>query len=317
MSRRVRSRSRRSRAMFFEQRQIMASPARAPCRSFRLIYLSIIVTLKSRIDESTLLDTVSADYPQPVSTHRSSSHERDVGENSVVFSGLENTTVYYGECGDIQSVNRTQQECLLRRVQLNHSRVGPAKEDECKITLSSESGGIVEADLIEIEPLDKKRAIVSWFETTLNRFEPYRLRLSVVDFCNCKIKTTKLSKDLDKLIENSNGPYRNCLLYSLIGIGDRRSCGVDKKFNKLKYLKGEDDFEVVSEGWDKVYRSSIDSQGVASKVDTLLTYPEDALVEPLIVPLSKDKGYLFIETSFYNGPNKILITVALVQSNGN
>uniref|UniRef100_A0ABD2X611 Uncharacterized protein n=1 Tax=Trichogramma kaykai TaxID=54128 RepID=A0ABD2X611_9HYME len=263
-----------------------------------------------------VLESISADYPVPVSTDRSSSHERDVADNYAVFSALENTTVYYSECDD-QDVNRTQTECLLRRVQLNYSRVGPAKEDECKITLSSESGGIVEADLIEIEPLDKKRAIVTWYETTLNRFEPYRLRLSVVDFCNCKVKTTKLSRDLDKLIENSNGPYRNCLLYSLIGIGDRRSCGVDKKFNKLKYLTGEDDFEVVSEGWDKVYRSSIDSHGVASKVDTLITYPEDALVEPLIVPLSKDKGYLFIETSFHNGPSKILITVALVQSNGN
>uniref|UniRef100_A0ABD2X4W2 Uncharacterized protein n=1 Tax=Trichogramma kaykai TaxID=54128 RepID=A0ABD2X4W2_9HYME len=238
--------------------------------------------------------------------------KREVGENYVVFSALENTTVYYGKCN--KNIKR-QKECLIRRLQADFSGDSP-KEDECKITLRSESGGFLQTTQIKIEPLGKNRAALRWFESDGGEGDPYHLRFSVVDFSNCSVKTTKLSKDLNQLITNINDHSKYRILFSLRP--GQRSCieNGDEKFNKLSYLKGGDDFEVVLEDWDKVYRSSIDSHGVASKVDTILTYPEDVLVEPMIVPLSKDEGYLFVETLRPFKPKKPSITVALIQPNG-
>uniref|UniRef100_A0ABD2XBV9 Uncharacterized protein n=1 Tax=Trichogramma kaykai TaxID=54128 RepID=A0ABD2XBV9_9HYME len=47
---------------------------------------------------------------------------------------------------------------IVRRMQASFCR---PKEDECKITLRSESGDFIVTDLIAIHPLGKDRAIVA------------------------------------------------------------------------------------------------------------------------------------------------------------
>uniref|UniRef100_A0ABD2WR96 Uncharacterized protein n=1 Tax=Trichogramma kaykai TaxID=54128 RepID=A0ABD2WR96_9HYME len=223
------------------------------------------------------------------------------GENHLVLSesGVENTTIYYALC-DRYMQGRGKKGCTLYRNKVY------SEDAKCNITLRFESGraSLIPTHLITIEPLGKDRAIVSWF---VREYTPEmhlynksivtsHLRLSIVNFSNCKIKTTKVSEDLNRLIMSKND-------YKL-------------GFAKLRYLKGEDEFEVLSASMGKVYRSSIDAEGVASPVDTLLTYPEDVLVEPLIVPLSKDKGYLFIESPSPHLIGKKEMAVALIQPNG-
>uniref|UniRef100_A0ABD2VWS6 Uncharacterized protein n=1 Tax=Trichogramma kaykai TaxID=54128 RepID=A0ABD2VWS6_9HYME len=114
---------------------------------------------------------------------------------------------------------------VLRRAEI-YSRAG----NECNITLRS--------DLVASSKRVSLRSIGS-----------ARIEQSVVNFYNCQVKTTKLSEDLDQLIVNVNAHKRQFKNFS-----DSDDADI-KEFNKLRYLKGEDDFEVVSAVSGKVYRS--------------------------------------------------------------
>ncbi|CAB0034487.1 unnamed protein product [Trichogramma brassicae] len=232
----------------------------------------------------------------PASVLQSASFKREFFTNQVELSGItvENTTVYYAYCDRLGET--TEKNCTIHRRGADLT----SKQDKCDITLRSESGGIIKTDLIKIEPFGKDRVIVRWLEGIALK----HLRFSIVNFSDCKVKSTKLSEDLDRLIMAVNNDY---------------------EFNELTYLKGDDDFEVVlshvfwlNDDLGIIHRSSIDAEGVASKVDTLVSYPgrRTFMTVPHIFPLSKDKGYLVVDMVYhYNGPK--LITVAHVQSNGN
>ncbi|CAB0030361.1 unnamed protein product [Trichogramma brassicae] len=126
-----------------------------------------------------------------------------LGENDLVLSesGVEYHTVYYALCD--RSIEATKRECTLYRNKFY------GKDAECNITLRSESGGIILTNLIAIEPLGRDRAIVRWFERKFTpfmyfynkSFDTSHLRFSIVNLTNCKVKTTKLSEDLDRLIK--------------------------------------------------------------------------------------------------------------------
>ncbi|XP_014234486.1 uncharacterized protein LOC106657465 [Trichogramma pretiosum] len=269
--------------------------------------MSILVTFLAII--AILNGTILLGLVSPASAYRSLSLERDIGENYLVFSdgAFENTTVYYGVCG--RATEQTEKECIVRRVQANFSG-GYPKEDECNIALRSESGGFIRRDEIKIDTLGKDRAIVRWYETPGHFGEKYNhLRFTIVDFSNCKVKTTELSKDLNQLIKKEHSPWNKGTNWQFSGY-------LYDDFNKPVYLKGEDDFEVVSFDLMDVKKTTVDSEGVASKVDTWLPYPTEPGYEPLILSLSKDKGYLLFEIPPRNWPENHTLTVALIQPNG-
>uniref|UniRef100_A0ABD2X7F9 Uncharacterized protein n=1 Tax=Trichogramma kaykai TaxID=54128 RepID=A0ABD2X7F9_9HYME len=269
-------------------------------------FCSIVAALNGII----LLGSVS-----PASAHQSIALERDIGENFLVFSesAIENTTVYYGICG--RAIEQAEKECIVRRVQANFLGGNP-KEDECNVVLRSESGGFIAMDVMKIDPLGKNRAIVRWVEDTgrFNWRNRFHLRFSIVDFSNCQVKTTKVSKDLDQHI-------KNIIYYTKIEEfkNGRLSPFFDQYFNKPIYKKGENSFQVLSPddmvdvNHHTVNRSSIDADGVVAKVDTLLTSFGHS---PGIVPLSEDKDYLLFETPIYDYPENPSLTVALIQPNG-
>ncbi|CAB0038364.1 unnamed protein product [Trichogramma brassicae] len=205
------------------------------------------------------------------------------------------------------ATEQTEKECIVRRVQANFSG-GDPKEDECNIALRSESGGFIRRDEIKIDTLGKDRAIVRWYETPGHFGEKYHLRFTIVDFSNCKVKTTKLSKNLNQLIKKEHSPWNKGTNWQFSGY-------LYDDFNKPVYLKGENDFEVVSFDLMDVKKTTVDVEGVASKVDTWLPYPTEPGYEPLISSLSKDKGYLLFEIPPRNWPENHTLTVALIQPN--
>uniref|UniRef100_A0ABD2X4C4 Uncharacterized protein n=1 Tax=Trichogramma kaykai TaxID=54128 RepID=A0ABD2X4C4_9HYME len=226
---------------------------------------------------------------------QSASFRREFFSHELELSGItvENATVYYAYCDKYGE--QTEKKCTIRRRGADLT----SKQDECNITLRSESGGVIKTDLIKIEPFGKDRVIVRWLEDTGRK----HLRFSIVNFSDCKVKTTKLSEDLDRLIMAVNHT---------------------EEFNKLTYLIGEYDFEVVLSGvvWlhdelGVIHRSLIDAEGVASKVDTLVSYSghRTKRIVPYIFPLSRDKGYLLVDLVYHN-TKPSSITVAHVQSNG-
>uniref|UniRef100_A0ABD2X5B8 Uncharacterized protein n=1 Tax=Trichogramma kaykai TaxID=54128 RepID=A0ABD2X5B8_9HYME len=261
-------------------------------------FFAIIAALQGII----LLGSVS-----PASAYRSFSFKGDIGENFLVFSesAIKNTTVYYGICG--RAVEQTEKECIVRRVQADFSGGSP-KEDECNVMLRSESGSFIAMDLIRIDPLGKDRAIVHWLEDTERYwYEKYHLRFSIVDFSNCKVKTTKISKDLDQLVQYVYYPRNGQFAAGFLG----------NSFDEPRYLKREDDFDVlfIVESSDhnssSIYSATIDNEGTVSKVNTLLTSSGKAKI---ITPLKE--GYLLIEEPFRSWPEKSAITVAHIQPNG-
>ncbi|CAB0035002.1 unnamed protein product [Trichogramma brassicae] len=226
----------------------------------------------------------------PASASRALSLQRDIGDKDLLYNGENSvesiTTVYYGSCDRLVDIAQlVHRECLVRRVQASFSG-GEPKEDECRVSLSSHHGAYISPDRIKVESLGKDRAIVRWIEVLGGR--RYYLHFSIVDFSNCRVQeTTELpeGEDIDKLV--------------------------------VKYVKGEDDFEVVMLNGTSVSRLSIDAQGVVSKVDKLLTYQSDGHNEPLIFPLKKGEGYLFIEVPPRSSTEKHSITVSHIQPDGN
>ncbi|XP_014226218.1 uncharacterized protein LOC106652014 [Trichogramma pretiosum] len=206
---------------------------------------------------------------------------------------IENTTVYYGACD--RHSETTQKKCIIRRVRANFWGASP-KVDECNVTLHSESGNFITSRDYSITSLGKDRAILKWLEKPGQKTNvTSHLRFSIVNFSDCTVKTTKLSEDLDQLdkwIPNDLVFYES--------LSDN-------------YIKGEDDFEVFSFDKMSVNKSSINAEGIASKVGKWLTYPTYLGHLATIFPLSKDQGYLLMEVSH---SMESLMTVALIQPNG-
>ncbi|KAL7300654.1 hypothetical protein TKK_0006638 [Trichogramma kaykai] len=227
---------------------------------------------------------------EPASASRVLSLQRDIGDKDLLYN-VENsvesiTTVYYGSWDRLYDISQlAHREGLVRRVQASFSGVEP-KEDECWVILDSHHGAYISPDHVKVESLGKDRAIVRWVE--LHGGRRYHLHFSIVDFSNCRVKreTTELpeGEDIDKLVD--------------------------------KYVKGEDDFEVVMLNGTSVSRLSVDAQGVASKIDTLLNYQSDGHNEPRIFPLAKGEGYLFIEVPPHSSTEKDSMTVSHIQPDG-
>ncbi|XP_014228524.1 uncharacterized protein LOC106653548 [Trichogramma pretiosum] len=230
----------------------------------------------------------------PASASRVLSLRRDIGDKDLLYNGENSvesiTTVYYGAWDRIFDIAQLgYKQGLVRRVQASFSGVEP-KEDECMVSMNSHSdqyGGYISPDHVKVESLGKDRAIVRWVE--LHGGGRYHLHFSIVDFSNCENERetrTELpeGKDIDKLVD--------------------------------KYVKGEDDFEVVMLNGTSVSRLTVDAQGVASKIDTLLTYQSDGHNEPRIFPLAKGEGYLFIEVPPHSSTEKDSMTVSHIKPDG-
>ncbi|KAL7300294.1 hypothetical protein TKK_0006925 [Trichogramma kaykai] len=232
-----------------------------------MLTLATICTIVAALNGIVLLGSVL-----PASAYLSSSFEREIGADRVlVFSvtSIKNSTVYYATCA--RDEEYLIQECLLHRVQANFSGGSP-KEDECRI-VTRRYPDIYDNDVIRIHPFGTDRAIVRWLEYKSGWPD---LRYTIVDFSNCNVKTTEISEDFNRLVMDRE-------LYP----GYWHISGVLRK--------GEDDFEAVSIDAENVYRSSIDAEGVASKVDTLFTYRNNGLIEPFLARLTMDEGYVFIQ----------------------
>uniref|UniRef100_A0ABD2X4W3 Uncharacterized protein n=1 Tax=Trichogramma kaykai TaxID=54128 RepID=A0ABD2X4W3_9HYME len=241
-------------------------------------FYSIVVALNVIISLGSVLPA-SASY-------RSLPLKRDIGKNELVFDegSFENDTIYYGVCN--KPYERTERECTLHRLQANFWEGSP-KEDECNILLRSESGGKI-LPSFAIDSLSKDRAIVRWCERVDDlwpAWKKFQLRFNIIDFSNYEVKTVKRSKDLDEMVASIN-------------------------WNKLRYLKKGDDYEVVLSDKTDIKRLSINAEGVASEVDTWFTRPTYLGHPTNMIPLSTDKGYLFIE-SIEN-----MLKVAHIQANG-
>uniref|UniRef100_A0ABD2X9F9 Uncharacterized protein n=1 Tax=Trichogramma kaykai TaxID=54128 RepID=A0ABD2X9F9_9HYME len=187
------------------------------------------------------------------SSSRSLSLRRDIGSKDLLYNSpnsVENiTTVYYGSCDRFTDDDPDWlRECSIRRVQASFSPDVNPIEDECNITLLCDSeAGWIDTDRIRINSLSRDRAVVRWHEEEANLEDDtrrYRPRFSVVDFSDCRVKTTKL-------------PESQRRVYSLIN----------------EYAKGEGDFEVATLDGPRFSRLTIDAEGViTSKIDTLVAY---------------------------------------------
>ncbi|CAB0030124.1 unnamed protein product [Trichogramma brassicae] len=228
------------------------------------------------------------------SASRTLSLRRDIGPNDLLYNSpnsVENiTTVYYGSCDRLADDDPDWfRKCSIRRVQASFSADANPREDECNVTLRCDSeAGWIDTDNVRIDSLGRDRAVVRWHEEVGNLEDDtrrYRPRFSVVDFSDCRVKTTKL-------------PESQRRVYSLIN----------------EYAKGDGDFEVAALDGPRFSRLTIDAEGViTSRIDTLVTYQSEGY-RPDIYRLADRKGYLLIES--YSWPHETSIAVFHIQPNG-
>uniref|UniRef100_A0ABD2WHH1 Uncharacterized protein n=1 Tax=Trichogramma kaykai TaxID=54128 RepID=A0ABD2WHH1_9HYME len=230
--------------------------------------------------------------------------ERD-GTSYMAYAerSFENTSfVYYSSC----KYPGEPKKCLVHRVQNSFSEGGPIKDDKCIVELHPESGSQFWDIERAIAPMGMDRAILCWMEQTEKHGSrrTYRLRFSIVNFSDCKVKTTTLPEDID--IEKIM-PY-----YDYSSFHRRVISSIS--------FKEEDDFDVILFDSVSIHKYSINAEGDVSEVDN------SRLADPITIwdkgsrimlPLSEDKGYLLMES--FDAPGRSAtwrMGMSLIQPNG-